>query len=170
MLAKAFIAEPKVILLDEPTAALDPDIAQDVRHFVLQQQKERGVSILFTSHNMNEVAEVCNRVLVLKQGTIIADATPTELAASVSTARIELAVTEGLEQLKEHLDKRSIKYAVEQNHIARVVVEIDEQKIASLLLEIARLGVIYSYISIDKPTLEDYFLYIAQQHRLNHKN
>lgn len=164
ILAKAFMAEPKIVLLDEPTASLDPDVAHDVRKFVLKEQAERKVSILFTSHNMDEVAEVCDRVMVLKKGKIIADATPEELAASVAVARLELVISEGLEAFEEYLNQRQIFYNLER---CRVFVEIDEQRIASLLLEIGRLGITYSYISIDKPTLEDYFLHISKQ---NHKN
>ena len=62
MLAKAFLARPTVALLDEPTASLDPDIADEVRDFVREQRDEEGVSIVFTSHNMDEVAQICDRV------------------------------------------------------------------------------------------------------------
>src|SRR3972149_1303202 len=55
MLAKAFLPYPKIVLLDEPTASLDPDIAHQVREFVKLQRQEYGVSILYTSHNMEEV-------------------------------------------------------------------------------------------------------------------
>ena len=68
MLAKAFIADPEIVLLDEPTASLDPDVAHEVRHFILAQRKERDISVLVTSHNMDEVTELCDRVLVLKKG------------------------------------------------------------------------------------------------------
>ena len=84
MLAKAFISSPRIILLDEPTASLDPDIAHEVRAFILEQQREEGVSLLVTSHNMDEVTQICNRVLVLKNGEIIANDTPQNLALSVS--------------------------------------------------------------------------------------
>jgi ABC-2 type transport system ATP-binding protein len=58
ILAKAFINYPKLILLDEPTASLDPESAQTVRQFLIRQQKKYKVAMLFTSHNMTEVAEV----------------------------------------------------------------------------------------------------------------
>lgn len=83
-LCKAFINYPKLILLDEPTASLDPDIAARVRQFLLRQQREYGVSMLFTSHNMAEVTEVCDRVIFLKQGKIIAEDTPEKLAGDAT--------------------------------------------------------------------------------------
>ena len=66
MLAKAFLARPSVVLLDEPTASLDPDIAHEVRGFVRGRRDEEGVSIVYTSHNMDEVADVCDRVIFLR--------------------------------------------------------------------------------------------------------
>jgi ABC-2 type transport system ATP-binding protein len=162
MLAKAFISDPRIVLLDEPTAALDPDIAYDVRTFVKEQKNRYGVSILFTSHNMDEVTEVCDRVLVLQKGNIIANASPAQLASSVSTSRIDLIVPEQLPLLEQYLTDEHIIYKIESPYIK---IELDESRIAQLLIHIARLGVTYSYVAIEKPTLEDYFLQIAQQTR-----
>ena len=72
MLAKAFLARPRVALLDEPTASLDPDIAHEVREFVCEQRDHEGVSIVYTSHNMDEVAQICDRVIFLDRGRIAA--------------------------------------------------------------------------------------------------
>jgi ABC-2 type transport system ATP-binding protein len=160
ILAKAFLADPEVVLLDEPTASLDPDIAHDIRQFILQQQRERNISILFTSHNMDEVAEVCDRVLVLKGGNIVASDTPARLAASIAVARIELMVTEGLEAATAYLQEHHLIYTLEKNAL---VIEVDEQGIASLLAGMAKAGVLYTQIAINKPTLEDYFIRIARQ-------
>lgn len=160
ILAKAFLPNPDVVLLDEPTASLDPDIAHDIRNFILQQQRERNISILFTSHNMDEVAEVCDRIVVMKNGTIVASDTPSRLAASISVTRVELMISEGLEAALTYLKKNSIVHALEKNSLK---VEIDENKISELLAVLANIGVHYSQISIEKPTLEDYFLRIARQ-------
>src|SRR4029079_10821049 len=84
MLVKAFFTDPKIALLDEPTASLDPDVARDVCAFLLESRKKTGLSILFTSHKMQEVAELCDRVIVLKKGKIIADDLPKNLAKSSS--------------------------------------------------------------------------------------
>lgn len=160
ILAKAFLPNPNVILLDEPTASLDPDIAHDIRNFILQQQRERNISILFTSHNMDEVAEVCDRIIVMKNGTIVASDTPSRLAASISVTRVELMISEGLEAALAYLNKHSIVHSLEKNSLK---IEIDENKISEFLSVLANVGVHYSQISVEKPTLEDYFLRIARQ-------
>ena len=68
LLTKAFLNYPKVILLDEPTSSLDPDIAVKIRKFLIKERDEYNVSILLTSHNMAEVEEMCDRVIVIKSG------------------------------------------------------------------------------------------------------
>ncbi len=163
MLAKAFLPRPRIVLLDEPTASLDPDIAHEVRNFILEEQKQNATSILVTSHNMDEVTEICDRVLVLKRGTIIADNTPESLAASVAQTRIHF-ISEDLYKLEEFAQRRGISYILEKNGIS---LALDEQLLASFLIELAHEGIRYSSIALDKPTLEDYFLSIAQQDERN---
>ena len=160
MLAKAFLSNPEIVLLDEPTAALDPDAAHEVRQFILKQKNEHGTSFLITSHNMDEVTEICDRVLVLKQGAIIADNSPEQLAASVAHARVHLVILHGREELLQYLIQEHIVYHSTEHEI---VVEVDEQKIAVFLMKLAQMNIHYSQISIDKPTLEDYFLHIAKR-------
>lgn len=160
MLAKAFLPNPDIVLLDEPTAALDPDAAHEVRQFILKQKYERGTSFLITSHNMEEVTQVCDRVLVLKKGTIVADNSPEQLAASVANVRVHLMITHGQEQLVQYLIQKNVAHAIDEHEI---MIELDEQKIAPFLIKLAQMNIEYSQISIDKPTLEDYFLHISKR-------
>ena len=78
-LAKALINEPKVLLLDEPTASLDPEIGDFVRTFLENYKKEKKISILLASHNMNEVTRLCKSTLMMKDGIIIDSGSPKEL-------------------------------------------------------------------------------------------
>ncbi len=78
-LTKALINDPKLLLLDEPTASLDPDIADKTRILLRKIQKERGITILYTSHNMEEVEEICDRVIFVNKGEIKDEGTPEEL-------------------------------------------------------------------------------------------
>jgi ABC-2 type transport system ATP-binding protein len=78
-LAKALINAPEVLLLDEPTASLDPDTADWVRTRLERFRAERGATVLLASHNMAEVERLCERVIIMKQGRIVDDDTPHHL-------------------------------------------------------------------------------------------
>ena len=78
-LAKALINEPKVLLLDEPTASLDPEVGDFVRSFLENYKKEKKISILLASHNMNEVSRLCKSILMMKDGVIIDKGNPDDL-------------------------------------------------------------------------------------------
>lgn len=162
MLGKAFLAHPKIALLDEPTASLDPDVAHDIREFVLQQKREEGTSIFFASHNMDEVAYVCDRILVLASGKIIADDTPENLASSVGECRVQLVVGQGLRRTIAFACEHELEYTIQERCIK---IKIDEHKIADLLTGLAVAGVTYTEIAVEKPTLEDYFIHISRMGR-----
>lgn len=78
-LAKALLNRPRLLLLDEPTASLDPDIADRVRKLLRQLQRDDGLSILYTSHNMRDIHEVCDRLIFLHAGKVLAEGTPGEI-------------------------------------------------------------------------------------------
>ncbi len=78
-LAKALINNPTVLLLDEPTASLDPEIGDYVRTFLEKYKKEKKISILLASHNMNEVTRLCSSILMMKDGVVIDRGSPEEL-------------------------------------------------------------------------------------------
>jgi len=78
-LAKSIINDPVVLLLDEPTASLDPETGDFVRSFLESYQKEKKTSILLASHNMSEVERLCSSVLMMNNGTIIDKGSPQEL-------------------------------------------------------------------------------------------
>ncbi len=78
-LAKALINNPTVLLLDEPTASLDPEIGDYVRTFLEKYKKEKKISILLASHNMNEVTRLCRSILMMKDGIMIDKGSPEEL-------------------------------------------------------------------------------------------
>ena len=78
-LAKALINNPTVLLLDEPTASLDPETGDFVRTFLENYKKEKKISVLLASHNMNEVKRLCSSVLMMKDGSIVDSGTPDNL-------------------------------------------------------------------------------------------
>lgn len=78
-LAKALMTEPKVLFLDEPTASLDPDIVEKIKSFLKEYQRNAGLSILYTSHNMREMEEMSNRIIFLQHGHIVAEGTAEQI-------------------------------------------------------------------------------------------
>ncbi len=88
-LAKSLLNEPDLLLLDEPTASLDPDTADWVRTYLKNFQEKRGATILLASHNMAEVERLCDDVLVMKQGKIVDRDSPAGLLAKYGQANLE---------------------------------------------------------------------------------
>ena len=78
-LAKALINDPSVLLLDEPTASFDPETGDFIRTFIEEYKKEKKISVLLASHNMDEVKRLCSSVLMMKEGDIVDKGTPNEL-------------------------------------------------------------------------------------------
>ncbi|MDB2515075.1 ABC transporter ATP-binding protein [Candidatus Pelagibacter bacterium] len=78
-LAKSLINDPTVLLLDEPTASLDPETGDFIRTFLEDYKKEKKISILLASHNMDEVTRLCSSIMMMKNGTIIDQGSPVEL-------------------------------------------------------------------------------------------
>jgi ABC-2 type transport system ATP-binding protein len=82
-LCKAFLNDPELLLLDEPTAYLDLQAALQVREVLLDLQRTSGATILYTSHNIPEVQRICNRIIFLNSGRVIATGTPIELTREI---------------------------------------------------------------------------------------
>jgi ABC-2 type transport system ATP-binding protein len=107
-LAKALINRPTLLLLDEPTASLDPSAARDIRERIVNYARDNSVGVLWTSHNMYEVTDVCSRVLFLSKGKILIEGDPKLLPAEQGKSNLEeLFVAVAREPL-------SIKEAVEE--------------------------------------------------------
>jgi ABC-2 type transport system ATP-binding protein len=88
-LAKALINRPELLLLDEPTASLDPDTADWIRQHLETYRKENGATILLASHNMLEVERLCDRVIIMKRGRIEDDDSPDKIMARYNRATLE---------------------------------------------------------------------------------
>jgi len=88
-LAKALLNAPEVLLLDEPTASLDPDSADRIRSYLMEYQRESGATILLASHNMPEVERICDDVLMLRQGRLVDRGTPAALLERYGRATLE---------------------------------------------------------------------------------
>jgi len=88
-LAKAVMTDPKVLFLDEPTASLDPDIANKIKGFLKEYRKTSGLSMLYTSHNMREMEEMSDRMIFLQRGKIVAQGTTQEILSQYGQQDLE---------------------------------------------------------------------------------
>jgi len=159
-LARSMINYPRLLLLDEPTASLDPEVAAYIREFFKNQREKFGKSIILTSHNMSEVEDLCDRVIVLKDGLIHGNDTPAGLAKKIDDSILNLRITKNMPLLDALLKRHRLTKA-EVGGIT--TIKIKEKILPLFLYEVTKQNIHYSEITISKPTLEDYFLKVARE-------
>lgn len=159
VLVKAFFLEPKIVLLDEPTASLDPEMSRDICEFIVEEQQKRGVSILFTSHKMEEVAEVCDRVIFLHKGKVLADDVPQKLARSASRYRLRLTIPDGMKRAVVLAEGMGGSCTLDHRLLE---ISLEEEQIPRFLHALSQANIVYSTIQIQEPSLSEYFLQIAK--------
>jgi ABC-2 type transport system ATP-binding protein len=161
-LAKALVSDPELILMDEPTASLDPDIADKTLSLIEDLRRERKLSILFTSHNMAEVERVCDEVIFLDRGHIVSQDTPSNHTKQLSGAVVELHYRGDREALEVVLKQKGFEYELGKG-VVRVKTTAEE--IAGLVVAVSKAGLDVRDVEVEKPTLEDVFLTIARRER-----
>lgn len=160
-LVKSLLNDPELILMDEPTASLDPDIADKTLSLIEDLKRNRSLSILYTSHNMDEVTRICDEVIFLDHGKIVAQDTPINLTKRISAASIQLTIDENRKILEEYLHNHNYQFLFIDNHT--VSIETQEKLIPKILFGISKINVFVTDIEIKKPKLEDVFLQIARK-------
>ncbi|MCE9541213.1 ABC transporter ATP-binding protein [Candidatus Kaiserbacteria bacterium] len=159
-LIKSLLNDPEILLMDEPTASLDPDIADKTLSLVEELKRERELSILYTSHNMAEITRICDRVIFLDRGNIVAHDTPQNLTKRISTTTLRLTVADGGGGLRRYLEERKQSYTSVGDSVVEILTE--ESRIPEVLFGASHIGATITDIEIKKPTLEDVFLQIAR--------
>ena len=159
-LVKCLLNDPELILMDEPTASLDPDISDKTLSLIERLRRERNLSILYTSHNMDEVTRICDEVIFLDHGRIVAHDTPENLTRRIARARLRLRLEGQAAALAPHLDAQGLAWRLPDAQT--LVVESEERAIPGVLFGIANAGAVITDIEIEKPTLEDVFLDFAR--------
>tara|TARA_Y100000310_G_C20667941_1_gene808649 strand:- start:901 stop:1827 length:927 start_codon:yes stop_codon:yes gene_type:complete len=161
-LCKALINNPKILLLDECTVGLDPDIAEKTRNYIKKYCEENKTTVLFTSHYMFEVEELCNRIAFIKKGKIIKTDTAKNLKNMIKTQIIELTIKEKKDKVKQLLKNKNLSLIKED---PTIIFEIDanEHNISKLIAEIIKNEIEIEDIHIKKPTLSDIFIKISRE-------
>jgi ABC-2 type transport system ATP-binding protein len=159
-IVKSLINDPELLLLDEPTASLDPDIADKTLTLIEDLKKTRRISILFTSHNMDEVTRICDEVIFLHDGKIVVKDTPLNLTKKVGTAQLQLTFEGSKKDFEDYLKKHENSYTFLNKNI--ILIDTEEKQIPKLIFGISKTDIYITDIEVKKPTLEDVFLDIAR--------
>ncbi len=160
VLAKALLNHPRLLLMDEPTASLDPDIARKVLELILELQKKEKTTIFITSHDMAEVEELCDRVMFLDHGKIVAIDTPLGFTKKIGTTTLTLTFDGPQGPVATYLKEHNHRYTFPRAHV--VSIALPESDVPKVLFGLSERKIWLTDIDIQKPTLEDVFLSVAK--------
>jgi ABC-2 type transport system ATP-binding protein len=159
-LVKALLNDPEVILMDEPTASLDPDIADRTLSLIESLRESRDLAIVYTSHEMDEVTRICDEVIFLDHGRIVAQDSPRNLTKRIANSQVRVTFDGPASRVANALQARYADVSLPGQNV--VVVTTPEHLVPQAIFDIGNAGVQVLDIDIRKPTLEDVFLQIAR--------
>jgi ABC-2 type transport system ATP-binding protein len=161
-LAKSLVNEPELLFLDEPTLGLDPDVSVRVREHVAALRRERGMTIVLTTHYMREAETLCDDVAFIKAGTILARGTPDDLKRQIKLGSV----------IALKLDPPVVPGLAEADGVLRVTGDPDgwiectvddvEKRLPVLLRQLVAEGVVVRNIQVREPELEEVFVELAR--------
>jgi len=155
-LARAFLNDPEVVFLDEPTANLDPDIARRIREMILNLMEERGTTIILTTHNMREAEMLCERIAFIKNGRIVAEGTSEDLKKYVKASERIILKLNGQKKVE-----LNYPYKLDGKKMT-VFVDDAEKVLPEIILALARQGIYVESAKMEEITLEDVFIELAE--------
>jgi ABC-2 type transport system ATP-binding protein len=157
--ALGLVHRPPLVFLDEPTAGLDPHSRSNLWDHVRRLRAEHGVTVFLTTHYLDEAGALCDRLLVIDHGRIVAEGTPEELkrrvAGDVITVEVAGAADRAREALANHAGVRDVAVS---EHALRLTVEHGERELPGLLRALDAAAVELTAVRLARPTLDDVFL------------
>lgn len=158
-IARGLLHEPRVLFLDEPTLGLDPQTRNHLWNYIDRLNKEKGITIILTTHYMEEADKLCDRIAIIDKGKIIALDTSEKLKESIGGDVIEIISSE-MEKFHSVIKTCSwVKHADVHNGSVTINLQNAEKHVAEIVNLSSDNGIDIGSISIHKPTLEDVFLY-----------
>jgi ABC-2 type transport system ATP-binding protein len=162
-LCKGLINDPELLLLDECTLGLDPDIAEKTRRALQEFQRQQQTTILFTSHNMNEVEELCGRIAFLNKGEILRVDTAERIKNLIPQHVLAVRFRPGTDLSGlSRLDGMTPHAELDGNSTLRFVLDDPESQLDPLLRRLMQAGGHIADVQITRPTLEDVFIKVAR--------
>jgi ABC-2 type transport system ATP-binding protein len=174
MLARTLIHNPPILILDEPTIGLDAATAVETRKFFTILNRELGKTIVFTSHVMSEVEELCERIAIMDKGIILADTDPHSLSALVKEQQkilihiLNMVDKKALIKYLEDIEGvKEVVLAVERSPITEVSVVVEDELKALPILasKLGEAGYKVTSIEVEEPTLEEAFIKLTTKKR-----
>jgi ABC-2 type transport system ATP-binding protein len=150
------VHEPGLLFLDEPTTGLDPQARANLWQHIRGLREERGTTVFLTTHYLDEADALCDRLVIVDHGLIVAQGTPGELKREVSGDVVTLRLTES-ERAAEALKPFAREVRVDEDAL-RVYVDDGEHMLPALLRTLEEQGIGLSSIALDRSTLDDVFL------------
>ena len=161
-IARGLIHKPKVLFLDEPTLGLDTQTRRHIWNYIKKLNKESNITIILTTHYMEEADYLCDRVAIIDYGKIIAMDTPKNLKDRLSGDVITFEIGERTDEFMDVIGKlRFVKSVKKHDGKLTVTVERGEKRIPELISMAQKKGVNVKSVSLHKPSLEDVFLYFT---------
>jgi ABC-2 type transport system ATP-binding protein len=154
--------DPELLLLDECTVGLDPDIAEKTRRALKEFQREKHTTILFTSHNMNEVEELCGRIAFLSKGQILRIDTAERIKQLIPQQTLAIRFRSGTTIPALPLSDGLPSAEVGVDSTLRFVLHDSEHQLDAILRYFTESGATIADIRIVRPTLEDVFIKVAR--------
>lgn len=166
-LARALLSDAEILLLDEPTLGLDPPSARRIRELVKNLAHGENKAILYTTHNMFEAEIVCDKVILINKGIIVAEGSPRELKEKIPRLKIlELTVRGGSGDVEEPVRRLREIYEIRtlENDIYTVRIHLrkPEEVLDDILKKYSSSGFEIKSVKIEEPTLEDVFIYFSE--------
>lgn len=161
-LAKALINDPELLLLDEPTVGLDPDVARRIRALIMDLHRHESRTILLTTHNMREAELLCGQVTFIQDGMIRASGAPRDLKHQLRLGDA-ISIEFGGTLRGEYLEGMEGMYAVQiSGHQCRIHVDDHRERLPEILGRLTREGISIHDLRIQESDLEDVFLAFAK--------
>ena len=161
-LCKGLINDPELLLLDECTVGLDPDIAEKTRHALKGFQREKHTTILFTSHNMNEVEELCGRIAFVSKGQILRIDTTERITQLIPQQTLVIRFRPGTAPTQLSQSDMLPPAEFSGDSTLRFVLHDPEQQLDMIIRHFTHTGAHIADIQLVRPTLEDVFIKVAR--------
>jgi ABC-2 type transport system ATP-binding protein len=160
-LAKSLVNRPELLFLDEPTLGLDPDVSIRLRAQIAALRRDRGTTIVLTTHYMREAEELCDEIAFIKHGRVLARGTADDLKRTIRIGdvialRVEAAAVAAL------ADSPGVLKSTTENGWVELTVDSAEKRLAGLLQRLHESGAVVRDLEVREPQLEDVFVELAR--------